>query len=74
VKALLVLVAVLVGVWIWRQRHPSGSVGPTNRAKEPVLQDMVRCRQCGMHFPGAEAIIGKQGSYCCTEHLRLSES
>jgi uncharacterized protein len=35
---------------------------------------MVRCRHCGMHIPGNEAISGKLGSYCSAEHLRISES
>jgi len=26
-----------------------------------------------MHLPAAEAVLGKQGNYCCTEHLKLSE-
>lgn len=73
-KALLVLIAVMVGFWLWRQRNLPSATDQSQRVKEAVPQDMVRCRHCGMHFPGAEAIVGKQGSYCCTEHLRLSES
>jgi uncharacterized protein len=74
VKALLILVTVLVGIWLWRNRLDSRASGSTHRTVEPKQQDMVRCRHCDMHIPGNEAITGKHGSYCCAEHLRLSES
>ncbi len=73
-RALLILAAVLAGVWLWRNIRGSDASGQSAKTDEPVLQDMVRCRQCGMHIPGSEAIVGKQGSYCSAEHLRLSES
>ncbi|APW45715.1 PP0621 family protein [Rhodoferax antarcticus] len=73
-RGLLLLAAVLVIVWLWRSR--AGSVKPdrATRAAEPQLEDMVRCQQCGLHLPAADAITGRQGSYCCAEHLQLSES
>lgn len=73
-KALLILAAVLVGVWLWRNRRGADATGQSAKGTQPVLQDMVRCRHCGMHIPGSEAIAGQQGSYCSAEHLRLSES
>lgn len=73
-KVLLILAVVLIGVWLLRNRQGPSASGSTNRPVEPKPQDMVRCRHCGMHIPGNEAIAGKQGSYCCAEHQRLSES
>jgi len=73
VKALLMLAVLLAAVWLWRQRSSQTAVNPPPQAKTPVPQDMLRCRQCGMHIPGTEAITGRQGSYCCAEHLRQSE-
>lgn len=73
-KALLILAVVLIGVWLWRHRQGSGASDSSNRTVEPKPLDMVRCRHCGIHIPGNEAIVGKQGSYCGAEHLRLSES
>ncbi|MDR3372018.1 PP0621 family protein [Rhodoferax sp.] len=73
-KALLILVAVLISVWLWRNRRDSGASVSTKQPAEPKPQDMVRCHHCGMHIPGNEAVVGKQGSYCSAEHQRLSES
>lgn len=71
-KALLFLVVIAVGVWLWRNRQNSAgrSVPPPAPAK-PL--DMVRCVQCGLHVGLTEAVQGKQGPYCCDEHLRQSE-
>jgi len=74
VKAFLVLAAILLVVWLLRSRQGSGASGSSSRTGGNKPQDMVRCHQCGMHIPANESIAGKQGSYCCTEHLRLSES
>ena len=73
-RALLLLAAVLIVVWLWRSR--SRAVKPdlgAARAAEPQLQDIVRCHQCGLHLPASDALLGRQGSYCCAEHLQLSE-
>lgn len=72
-KALLMLAVLLAGVWLWRHRGSNVAADASAQPKTLVPQDMLRCHQCGMHFPGTEAIIGQQGSYCCTEHLHLSE-
>jgi len=77
VKALLILLLVLGGVWLWRSSQASSSdskpaAPPAGPPPEPL--DMVRCSQCGMHVPGNEAIAGKQGMYCSVDPLRLSES
>jgi uncharacterized protein len=74
VKALLVLAALLFGVWLWRQRGESGGVSGARKPPEALPQDMLRCRHCGLHLPANEAIAGAQGSYCCNEHRRLAES
>jgi len=71
VKALLMLAVLLAGIWLWRQRGAQAK--PPRPTKTPIQQDMLRCHQCGMHIPSSEAIEGQLGSYCCAEHLRLSE-
>jgi len=73
-RGLLLLAAVLVVVWLWKSRASPVKSDRAGRAVEPQLQDMVRCQQCGLHLPAADAIAGRQGSYCCAEHLHLSES
>ncbi len=71
-KALLFFVVVLAGVWWWRSRQaPVDETLPEAPPVEPL--DMVRCIQCGMHVPGAEAVQGERGSYCCQEHLKQLE-
>ena len=71
-KALLFLMVVLAGVWWWRSRlAPGDKKRPEARPTEPL--DMVRCTQCGMHIPSAEAVQGQQGPYCSLEHLKQLE-
>jgi uncharacterized protein len=72
VKALLFLVVMLVGVWWWRSRQVPGDKKEPEATAAPPL-DMVRCTQCGMHIPSAEAVQGKQGPYCSQEHLKQLE-
>jgi uncharacterized protein len=72
-KALLMLLVILAGVWLWRSRQtsldkPAAPVAPA----KPL--DMVRCAQCGLHVASAEAIQGKQGQYCSAEHLQRTEN
>ena len=66
---LLIVLAVVVGVW--RSRRPPSS-GPEKAApRAPVLpQDMVACSHCGVHVPRAEALMLGQHAYCCAEHRR----
>ena len=66
---LLIVLAVVVGVW--RSRRPPAS-GPEKAAPgAPVLpQDMVACSHCGVHVPRAEALMLGQHAYCCAEHRR----
>lgn len=71
-KALLLLVVILAGVWLWRSRQvPTTKKKPPAAALHPL--DMVRCTQCGMHIPGNEAVQGKKGLYCSQEHLKQLE-
>ena len=73
-KLLLVLLAVLAGVWLWRSgrrdmpqsRRPAQPTGPT-------VQDMVRCPTCGVHLPRSDAVAGRRGHYCCAAHRTQAE-
>ena len=72
-KALLMLLVILAGVWLWRNRQ--ASLGrPAAPAAPPKPLDMVRCAQCGLHVSSAESIQGKQGKYCSAEHLQRAET
>ena len=74
-KYLLVLMVVLAGVWIWRNRR-AAERPPAPRpppARRPLAQPsaMVACRHCGLHLPASDALAGPDGPYCSAEHLRL---
>jgi uncharacterized iron-regulated membrane protein len=70
VKALLMLLIVLAGVWLWRKRQ--ASLTELKRQPPPVL-DMVPCSFCAVHVPGAEAVPGAKGCYCSLDHLHQAE-
>ena len=79
-KIVLVLAVVLIGIWLFRlnrrsDRQPPGgdSTRPADKPAAMAL-DMVRCRQCDVHLPKADAIAGKQGVYCSLEHRSRAES
>jgi uncharacterized protein len=38
-----------------------------------VIEQMVQCAQCGMHFPASEALRGSAANavFCCDEHRTL---
>lgn len=72
-KFFLVLAVVFIGVWLWR----SGRQDKVTREKPPTPpepQDMVSCRLCGVHFPKADAVAGRDGLYCSVEHRQRAES
>jgi uncharacterized protein len=87
VKYLLIVVAVLGGIWLWRSGRKndsgknavsppaSGSPGATaSNAAAPAAQTMVRCESCAVHLPESEAVRGKLGWYCGAPHRIARES
>lgn len=83
-KIVLVLAAVLIGIWLFRLNRRSDQQRPGGQTARPVDKpadtsatlalEMVRCRQCDVHLPQADAIAGKQGVYCSLEHRQRAES
>ena len=76
-KALVLLLVVLFGVWLWRrgrtlQTPPVPPVPPAPRVSPPA-QPMVSCTRCGVHLPQSLAVPGRQGDYCCEAHRREAE-
>jgi len=80
-KLLLVLLAILFGIWLWRSgrnasnrnKHPDPKASPPG-APTKQAQDMLACKLCRLHVPQAEALIGPKGAYCCAEHQRRAEA
>ena len=73
-KLLLVLLVVLVGVWLWRSNRradPTLNRQKTKARPEPL--DMVRCALCSVHVPAVDAVQGKKGTYCSSDHLHRAE-
>lgn len=73
-KFLLLLVVVFVAAWAWRSGRLTDAAAKQKPAAPPPPQDMVSCAQCGVHFPQADAIAGRDGLYCCAEHRQRAES
>ena len=76
-KYLLMIVLALGLLWWWRTfSRRSGGRGPQSpppsQPKAPP-DDMVACRHCGLHLPGAEALQGRQGLYCSSAHRQAAE-
>ncbi|MDO5626365.1 MAG: PP0621 family protein [Pseudomonadota bacterium] len=72
-KLLIVLLAVLAGVWLFKRgRRLPDAPRPPRPASRPALP-MVRCARCGTHVPGNEALPGRSGSYCSAAHRQESE-
>ena len=72
-KLVLLLLAVIVGILLWRSRTPSKPASTPQR-QEPKTDDMLSCTHCALHIPGSEAFPGKRGIYCSAEHRQLAES
>ncbi|MBL0944104.1 MAG: hypothetical protein IBJ04_07250 [Hydrogenophaga sp.] len=76
-KYLLVIAVVMVAFWIWRnnRRAEAAERAAQRPAPRPAGQPvtMVACRVCGTHLPQTEAVTGRQGSYCSTEHRQRLE-
>jgi uncharacterized protein len=71
-RLLFLALVVLAGVWLVRRALGGGAAagGPPPRAAE----DLVRCAQCGLLLPRAEARVAGGATYCsarCSEdHAR----
>ena len=74
-KALVVLLVILFGVWLWRRGHALHAPPTPPRAPRvsPPAQPMVSCTRCGVHLPQSLAVRGRQGDYCCEAHRREAE-
>ena len=73
-RLVLLLAAVLLAIWAWRSgRGDAADKQVKRKPAPPPLQDMGRCQHCGVHFPQAEAVRGKAGSYCSPEHRQAAE-
>jgi uncharacterized protein len=77
-KIVLVLIAVLVGVWLFRssRRASRNPTKPERSSANPAVAqlEMVRCLHCDLHLPKSDAVTGRRGIYCSLEHRQSAES
>lgn len=66
----IVLVTILLVLWFKSMARPKRD-SETER-KTPV-EDMVRCKACGVILPRSEAILSQGSLYCCDEHRRREQ-
>lgn len=72
-KLLVVLLALLLGVWLWRRGRRLEAHGGASRA-DAAPQPMISCARCGVHLPRDVAVPGRAGAmYCSQEHRREAE-
>lgn len=70
-KALIVLLVLLFGVWLWRRGR---TLPPSRQPPRPTQTlPMVRCARCDVHVPSDDVVVGRSGSYCTLAHRRESE-
>ena len=76
-KYLIVLLAIAVGIWLWRSRQAppkaSAKAAPRRRKPDAPAAEMVRCAVCGLHLPLADAQQSGRAVYCSVEHQRQIE-
>lgn len=74
-KLLILLLAVLGGVWLWKRgrRLEQSQKAPPSRRPRLEVQPMLSCPVCGVHVPKTDAVVGQRGSYCSPAHRRQAE-
>lgn len=67
-KLILIIAVTILLVYLFKsQRRRDRDVEPPARPSGEV-EDMVRCRVCGVNLPRSEALMSKGRLYCCEEH------
>lgn len=70
-KLLFFILLGAVGVvWFKSQSRPRRDIERPNQSE---VEDMVRCRVCGINLPRSEAILSKGRTYCCDDHRRQDQ-
>ena len=73
-KYALIFGLVLVVFWLWRSSRQAIASNKDSSAKstsggDTETTEIVACALCKVHLPRAEALAGKRGLYCSSEHL-----
>ena len=69
-RLIVLVLLALAAVWLVRRALRAGAERPG--APRPRAQgELVRCAQCGVYLPRAEARRAAEADYCSDEHARL---
>ncbi|NTV95737.1 MAG: hypothetical protein HGA75_10010 [Thiobacillus sp.] len=66
---LLFIVAVTIALVLWF-KHMGRTKRDLDAKRRPEVEDMVRCKACGVNLPRSEALLSQGRIYCCEEHRR----
>lgn len=66
----IVVVTVLLVLWFRSQGRKRRDLDAKPKHE---VEDMVRCRICGVNLPRSEAILSQDRIYCCDEHRRRDQ-
>lgn len=71
-KIILLVLGLLFAYWVLKRYR--GKVDREETSQRTVSEeDMVRCAQCGVHFPRGESVATQNEYYCSAEHQRLHQ-
>ena len=70
-KLLVLVLLVVLAVWLLRRALRRGQQKERSAAPTPASEELVRCAQCGLLLPRAEARQAGGAIYCSEEHARL---
>lgn len=72
-KILVVILVTVLVVYLVRrmaQNRDDGRIKPPASAGKGKVEDMVRCKVCGVNLPRSEAILSQGRIYCCDDHRK----
>jgi uncharacterized protein len=75
IRVLLLLAVVVAVFWLARagRRRDAGRRDPAAPPTPPAREEMVACRQCGLHLPRGEALRGRGALFCSEAHRAAFE-
>ena len=70
-RLLVLILLVVIAVWLVRRALRRAAMPPEAPQANAVRDELVRCAQCGLLLPRAEARAAEGAVYCSEEHARL---
>lgn len=72
-KALVVLLAILFGVWLFKRGQAQRRAARRPPPRQLKAQAMSACAHCGVHVPESSLVVGRSGRYCSAAHRQEAE-